>query len=388
VTIGVALLACASWLYLLLMRGGFWRIAEHVDDVCPSTKTRDAWPRVVAIVPARNEAELIATSIESLLRQDYSGAFHVVVVDDHSTDATAAIASQTAVASGVPERLNVLSSPPLADQWTGKLWAMNCGVMHADALPEPPDYLLFSDADISYAPNALTELVARARMNGLVLTSLMARLHCESFAEQALIPAFVFFFRMLYPFAWVNQPQRRTAAAAGGCMLVQRNALHEAGGLAAIRHELIDDCALGRVLKRRGRIWLGLTQRARSLRACRDVGDVRRMVRRSAYAQLRYSPWLLIGTVVAMAVTYLAPPLLAAGGGTAVRLLAGATWLLMAAMLQPTLRFYGVSRWFGLAFPAIAATYLVFTLDSAYQHWRGRGGAWKGRVHIPAADGQ
>jgi len=385
---GVALLACVSWLYLLFMRGGFWRVAEHVDDICPTTETRDAWPRVLAIVPARNEAGLIAASIGSLLRQDYRGAFHVVVVDDHSTDATAAIACQTAAACEVPERLNVLSSPRLGDRWTGKLWAMNCGVLHANAMVEPPTYLWFSDADISYAPNTLTQLVTRAQADGLVLTSLMARLHCESFAERALIPAFVFFFRMLYPFAWVNQPQRRMAAAAGGCMLVQRDALHDAGGLAAIRDALIDDCALGRLLKRRGRIWLGLTEHARSLRACHGVGDVRRMVRRSAYTQLRYSPWLLVGTVAAMAVTYLAPPLLAVGGAAAVRLLAAATWLLMAAMLQPTLRFYGVSRWWGLALPAIAAAYLVFTLDSAYQHWRGRGGAWKGRVHIPATDGR
>jgi hopene-associated glycosyltransferase HpnB len=342
----------------------------------------------VAIVPARNEAELIAESVASLLRQDYRGAFHVVVVDDHSTDSTAAVAQRAAAACGAAERMTVLAAPPLEDRWTGKLWAMNGGVVHAEAMREPADYLLFSDADIGYASDTLTKLVMRAEADSLVLTSLMARLHCESLAERALIPAFVFFFRMLYPFAWVNEPQRRTAAAAGGCMLVQRSALRDAGGLDAIRHELIDDCALGRLLKRRGRISLGLTQRARSLRACCSIGDVRRMVGRSAYAQLRYSPWLLIGTLAAMSVTYLAPPLLALSAVDAVRWLAVATWLLMAALLQPILRFYRVSPCWGLALPAIAATYLVFTVDSAYRHWRGQGGEWKGRVHIPAPDGQ
>ena len=376
------------WLYLLLMRGGFWRVAEPVDSLDCVPAMHRTWPRVVAIVPARNEAELIAASVGSLLRQDYPGAFDVVVIDDHSTDATAAIARQAAAVAGAADRLHVLSAPRLADHWTGKLWAMNCGATYVDTMNESPAYLLFSDADISYATDTLTALVRHAEGDDLVLTSLMARLRCESIAERALIPAFVFFFRMLYPFAWVNQPQRRMAAAAGGCMLVRRNALRDAGGLAAIHHELIDDCALGRLLKRHGRIWLGLTGRARSLRACRAVGDVGRMVRRSAYAQLRYSPWLLIGTVSAMALAYLAPPLLAVGGAGTPRLLAVAAWVLMAAILQPTLRFYGVSRWWGLALPAIAAVYLAFTLDSACQHWRGRGGAWKGRVHIPATDGR
>jgi hopene-associated glycosyltransferase HpnB len=248
--------------------------------------------------------------------------------------------------------------------------------------------VLFTDADITYRAEALAALVTRAHNDGLVLTSLMAELHCKSFAERALIPAFIFFFQMLYPFAWVNRPEKATAAAAGGCMLVRLRALQAAGGLAAVRGQLIDDCALGRLLKVQGRIWLGLTHRACSLRAFRSFGDIRPMVSRSAYAQLQYSPWLLLGTVLAIAVTCLAPPLLAVFGAGTTRWLAAAAWAQMALALQPTLRFYGISRWWGVAMPAIAGAYLAFTLDSALQHWRGRGGMWKGRVHGPAPDGR
>jgi len=384
----IALLACVAWGYVLLMRGGFWRAAERDDDADTVSRPPVGWPRVVAVVPARNEAEVISASVASLLRQDYRGAFEIVVVDDHSSDGTATLARVAAATAGMADRLVVLSAPSLPEGWTGKLWALNCGTGYVDALPVPPDYVLFTDADISYTPDALTTLVARARRDGLVLTSLMARLHCASFGERALIPAFIFFFRMLYPFAWVNRPENATAAAAGGCMLVQRRALNAAGGIAAVRGELIDDCALGRLLKREGPIWLGLTNRARSLRAFRSVGEIRPMISRSAYAQLRYSPWLLIGTVLAIAVTCLAPPILVAGTTGAARLLAAAAWVLMALALQPTLRFYGVSRWWGIGMPVIAGTYLAFTLDSAFQHWRGRGGMWKGRVHSPAPNGR
>ncbi len=382
----IASLACAVWAYLLLMRGGFWRAAERDDTVEVAPSTPVVWPRVVAIVPARDEARVISASVGSLLRQDYAGSFAIVVVDDHSSDGTAGIARDAAAGAVMADRLVVLSAPTLPDAWTGKLWAMNCGTNHVDALPEPPDYLLFTDADISYAAEALTALVLRAQRDGLVLTSLMAKLHCESFGERALIPAFIFFFQMLYPFAWVNRPERRTAAAAGGCMLVQREALKAAGGIAAVRGELIDDCALGRLMKMQGPIWLGLTDRARSLRVFGSIGEIRPMIRRSAYAQLRYSPWLLIGTVLAIAVTCLAPPLLTMGTTGIPQLLAAAAWAQMALALQPTLRFYGVSRWWGLALPAIAGVYLAFTLDSAFQHWRGRGGMWKGRAYAPAGD--
>ncbi len=382
----VASLACAAWVYLLLFRGGFWRAAERDDGADIATPV--ASPRVVAIVPARNEAAVIAASVASLLRQDYRGDFAIIVVDDHSTDGTAAIAREAASATAdrLAVRFGVISAPNLAEGWTGKLWAMQCGLTYVEALPQVPCYLLFTDADIAYAPETLTELVKRAQRDGLVLASLMAKLHCESPGERALIPAFIFFFRLLYPFAWVNRVDHATAAAAGGCMLVRRDALRAAGGIASIRGELIDDCALARLLKGQGPIWLGLTERAHSVRAFRSLADIRPMISRCAYAQLHYSPWMLVATVLAIAVTCLAPPLLAVGATGTARWLGAAAWALMALAFQPTLRFYAVSRWWGAGLPAIAAVYLAFTLDSAYQHWRGRGGLWKGRAHAPVPD--
>lgn len=380
----VAALACAAWGYLLAFRGGFWLAAER-DDEPEATIAAKAWPRVVAVVPARDEAQVIATSVESLLRQAYPGTFDIVVVDDHSADGTAGVARAAAVAARETPRLTVLSAPSLSAGWTGKLAAMDFGFQYAASLREPPDYVLFADADICFASDALATLVSRAQRERLALNSLMAKLHCESFSERALMPAFIFFFRLLYPFRWVNRPNRRTAAAAGGCMLVRRDALIAAGGLAAVRGELIDDCALGRLMKRQGPIRLALSDRARSLRAFRSVGDVRPMISRSAYAQLHYSPWLLLGTVLAMAVTCLSPPVLALFATGPARLLAAAAWAAMAVALQPTLRFYGVSPWWGAAMPMIAGLYLAFTLDSAFQHWRGRGGMWKGRAHSPTS---
>jgi hopene-associated glycosyltransferase HpnB len=310
-------------------------------------------------------------------------------VDDGSSDGTAAIARQTAAASPSPtlpgargteraDRLDVVAGRPLPTGWTGKLWAVSQGIEVAGRLA--PDYFLLSDADIVYAPDALTSLVARAQASGLVLTSLMVKLRCESLAERALIPAFIFFFEMLYPFAWINRAQAATAGAAGGCMLVRADTLREAGGIAAIRNALIDDCALAGILKAHGPIWLGLTQRAHSIRPYPAFEDIRRMVARSAYAQLRYSPLLLAGVLTGMGVTYLAPPLFALFGTGWVRILGLAAWLLMAITFQPTLRFYRVSPLWGIGLPAIAFCYTLFTLDSALQFWRGKGGLWKGRV--------
>jgi len=304
----------------------------------------------------------------------------VIVVDDQSRDATAQVARDAAAALGAAQRLTVLPGRPLPPGWTGKLWAQHQGVEAAASVLQPPAYLLLTDADIVYAADALRQLVARAQSGDHVLTSLMAKLRCQSLAERMFIPAFVFFFQMLYPFSWANNPRRATAAAAGGCMLVRRRALHAAGGFAAIRGALIDDCALAKALKAHGPIWIGLTERVRSIRAYPAVADIRRMVARTAYAQLRYSPVLLAGTVIGLAFTYLAPAVLAVFAGGAARVLGIAAWLLMALAFQPMLRFYGVARFWGLALPAIAATYMAFTLDSAYQHARGRGGMWKGRA--------
>ena len=379
--LALAIVSCAVWIYLLIGRGGFWRAAERDDAVVATVPETIVWPSVVAVIPAREEATVIGATVASLLRQDYRGAFAIVVVDDHSSDDTATAARRAAAAAGASERLNVLAAPNLPEGWTGKLWAMHHGIANAQASPKPPDYLLLTDADIRHADDTLTQLVQRALRNHLVLTSLLARLRCVSFAERAMIPAFVFFFQMLYPFAWVNRRERATAAAAGGCMLVDSQALQAAGGIEAIREELIDDCALARLLKRRGAIWLGLTNRVESARDYRSIGEIRRMVARTAYAQLQFSPWWLAAVTAGMMVTYLAPPLLVLFGSGAPQWLGAVAWALMTLALQPTLRFYRLSPWWGVAVPAIAAAYVVFTLDSGWRHWRGRGGEWKGRVH-------
>lgn len=370
----VALLALAVWLYLLLARGHFWRCAER-DESVPGKLS--AWPSVAAVVPARNEADHIADSIGSLLAQDYQGTFRVVLIDDDSADGTGEVARRAAGNSG---RLQLVTSRGLPAGWTGKLWALKQGIDAATALAPPPDYLLLTDADIVHAPDSVRRLVARAESKRLVLTSLMVKLRCESFAERASIPAFVFFFQMLYPFTWVNRPASAVAAAAGGCMLVRADALRNAGGIEVIRSALIDDCALAKALKAEGPIWLGLTERVRSVRPYPALADIRRMVARSAYAQLGYSPLLLMGTVAGMALTYLVPPIAVVFGGAAARAVGLATWALMALAFQPTLRFYRLSPLWGVALPAIALQYTLYTLDSAYQYVRGRGGSWKGRA--------
>jgi hopene-associated glycosyltransferase HpnB len=374
----VASLALAIWIYLVLGHGRFWR-ADVCDDRDAPAPPR-AWPRVTAVIPARDEVETIGTTIRSLLTQDYPGEFTVILVDDESRDGTADAARAAAAASGAADRLTVLTGRPLPEAWTGKLWAVSQGVAQATAAAAPPDYLLLTDADITYAPDALGRLVARAEAGGYVLTSLMAKLRCASRAERWFVPAFIYFFQMLYPFAWVNRPANPMAGAAGGCMLVRPKALQAAGGIAAIRGALIDDCALGGALKRQGPIWLGLTERVVSARPYEGVEEIRRMVARSAYAQLHYSPLLLVGCVLGMTLTFLAGPILALAGHGLAQALGAATWLMMALSYQPILRFYGRSPLWGLALPAIAAVYMAFTLDSAYQHGRGRGGLWKGRV--------
>ena len=376
----IASMVLVIWLYLLAARGGFWLSAERDDDGAGRGTADAPWPAVAAVIPARDEAACVGDTVASLLRQTYPGAFRVILVDDGSRDGTAQVARDAAAALGAAERLTVVSGRPLPAGWTGKLWAQAQGVELAEALKEPQDYLLFTDADIVYAPDVLTDLVARARAGGLVLTSLMVKLRCQSFAERLFVPAFIFFFQMLYPFAWVNDRRRTTAAAAGGCMLVHRETLRAAGGMAAIRTALIDDCALGRNLKQHGPIWLGLTERVHSIRDYPKIGDVRRMVARSAYAQLHYSPLLLAGTVIGLTVTYIAPVALTFFADGLPQYLGLVAWLMMAFALRPTLRLYRLSALWGLALPAIAGAYMAFTLDSAYQHARGRGGMWKGRA--------
>ncbi|HLX27458.1 MAG TPA: glycosyltransferase [Casimicrobiaceae bacterium] len=373
----IAALGLFAWLYLLAARGGFWRAAERDDEEIVSVSW---WPRVIAIIPARDEAQTIAESVGSLLAQDYPGDLSVIVVDDHSSDDTAAIAREIGARDG-SDRVTVLRAPDLATGWTGKLWALEQGVRHANALPIAPEYLLFTDADIAHARDSLRMLVASAHRDGLGLSSRMAKLNAQSAGERAMIPAFVFFFQMLYPFAWVNDRRRATAAGAGGCMLVHRQTLNQAGGLAAIRGELIDDCALARLLKPLRPIRIALTDRVRSLRAYPGFADIRRMIVRTAFTELEFSPWRLAAATAAMIVVFVAPPVLAlAPVGTLARVLGGAAWLLMALAYQPMLRFYRLSPAWGLALPAIAAIYVALTIESAILHWRGRGGEWKGRV--------
>ena len=372
--------ALAVWLYLIFARGAFWRCSQRDDWPSPQVPAR---PPVAAVVPARNEADCIGRTIASLLAQDYPGPWTVILVDDDSSDGTAEIAHRGADGN---ERLKVVRSRGLPAGWTGKLWAIKQGIDAAAALPQPPAYVLLTDADIVHAPDSVSRLVAHAERNALVLTSLMVKLHCESFAERLAIPAFVFFFQMLYPFVWVNRRQSSVAAAAGGCMLVRADVLQKAGGMDAIRAALIDDCALAKVLKAHGPIWLGLTERVRSIRRYPAVSDIRRMVVRSAYAQLSYSPLVLGGTVVAMALTYLLPPLLAIFGSGIARVIAVVAWGLMFVAFQPTLRFYRLSPLWGLALPAIALEYMIFTLDSACQYMRGRGGSWKGRLQANVSE--
>jgi hopene-associated glycosyltransferase HpnB len=360
----------AIWLYLLALHKGFWLLRER--DTMPVDEPA-SWPSVVAVVPARNEVDVIRRSIESLIAQDYPGQFHIVLVDDQSDDGTGDLARRLG-----SDRLTVLTGALRPAGWTGKLWAMKQGSDHAATLA--PEFLWFTDADIAHSADNLRQLVARAQSGNKALVSLMARLSCKTGAEHFLIPAFVFFFDMLFPFGAVNDPKSKMAAAAGGCMLARRTALDAAGGIEAIRHNIIDDCALGRAMKRQGPIWLGLTDRAVSLRPYEHINDIRHMVTRSAYAQLGYSPLVLAGTMLGLALVYIAPVMTALFAWGVSQLAGWLAWIIMAVMFLPMLRFYRLSPLWGLALPLIGAFYAAFTLESAVQYWRGKGGMWKGRA--------
>jgi hopene-associated glycosyltransferase HpnB len=376
-------IALAIWLYLLFARGGFW-LANHRDGPVLAGSA-EHWPSVAAVVPARNEADVIQRSLETLLRQDYPGSFRIVLVDDGSEDGTSLRAAETIQAINSRHRVDILRGSALPAGWTGKLWALQQGIAF-ETPPERPDFLLLTDADIGHAPDAVRSLVARAQREGFALVSLMAELSCATWAERFLIPAFVFFFQMLYPFSWVARKECSTAAAAGGCMLIRREALEQAEGIAAIRSEIIDDCALARRLKKHGKIWLGLTRRARSLRPYGGFGEIGHMISRSAYAQLRYSPVLLAGTVSGMLLVYVVPLLLVVFATGTAQWTGLCAWLVMAVAFQPMLRFYRVSPLWGLALPAIGTAYIMFVVNSAFQVWRGRGGMWKGRAQAMRAE--
>ena len=369
-------LALGIWIYLIFMHGGFWLADEREGNVAIAMP-KDGWPSVTVVIPARDETTMLPRSLASILSQDYAGALSVIVIDDQSSDGTAAAAR--AVPAREDRVVTLVEGKALPPGWTGKVWALSQGIAEAKKRRPESDYLLLTDADIHYEAEALKRLVGRASTGGYVLASVMAKLHCENFAERVLIPAFVFFFQMLYPFAWVNNRRVKTAAAAGGCTLVERRALETAGGIETIKSALIDDCALARVMKSRGPISLQLSENVRSIRPYATFGDIGRMVTRSAYAQLQYSPLLLGATIAGMALTFLVAPFLTVFGDFPVNWIAGLAWALMTLSFLPILRFYGQSPFWALALPLVAASYVAFTVNSAYQHWCGAGGMWKGR---------
>ncbi len=351
-------LACVGvWTCMALFRGGFWRLRAKLPA---ERKTFRPAVNVTAVIPARNEEDVIAYPVRAL-----SGQAKVIVADDESEDATGDIAR----ANGA----EVVRVSPRPAGWKGKLWAVASGIRAETARP---DYFLLTDADIEYpASGAVAALIEQAE-SGFDLVSVMVRLRCESTPEKLLIPAFVFFFFMLYP------PGADANAAAGGCMLIRREMLERIGGIESIRDALIDDCALAqRVRASGGRVWLGVSDLPiRSIRLYGEAREIRAMIARSAFAQLRHSGLLLAGTVAGMALTYLAPVALLFSRDPVARACGAMAWMASAALFRPTVRMYGAPRWTMFALPGIATFYLIATVESAILYWSGKGGAWKGRV--------
>ncbi|MCL1475061.1 glycosyltransferase [Argonema antarcticum] len=435
--LGITFISLVIWVVLLCFRGQFWQADQRLDV---PAKELEKWPSVCAVIPARNEAEMLPATMRSALLQSYPGSFKIVLVDDNSTDNTANVAQNVAQELDKSQQLHILSGEPLPPGWSGKLWAIEQGIRYAETLTPTPDYFLLTDADIEHHSTNLRQLVAKSQQDDLDLVSLMVLLRCESFWEKALIPAFVFFFQKLYPFRWVNNPKNSTAAAAGGCILIRSSALNRVGGIEVVRQALIDDCALAQAVKNRrginspansesplkwnkssfsalfrgiqllardlnpwrvndpienfnnnqqpniqGKIWLGLTNLTRSLRPYPSLSSIWDMVARTAFTQLNYSPLLLLGTLIGMTLIYIVPPVGAIvgllTGNWLVALVSLSTWLLMAIAYLPTLKLYGCSSLWSFCLPAIAFLYTLMTLDSAWRHWRGQGGAWKGRVY-------
>ncbi|MDE2007389.1 MAG: glycosyltransferase [Rhodospirillales bacterium] len=368
----LAALSLLAWVVLLAAHGGFWRDGPTL----PAPARPIPGPPVAVVVPARDEAAQIGACLASLLAQDYAGAFRVILVDDASTDGTGAIARAIA-----DPRLTVLAGAPRPAGWSGKLWAVAQGIAEAGEAR----LILLTDADILHEPGHLSALVAKAERDDLDMVSEMVALDCSGAAARALVPAFVYFFQLLYPFAWVNDPLSATAAAAGGTILIRARALARIAGIGAVRGALIDDVALARAVKRGGRIWLGHAALARSVRPYPDVAELWRMIARTAYVQLRFSPLLLALTAAAMTLVWLIPPLALLTGPGAARILGLAAWLAMAASYIPSLRRCGLSPARAVTLPGIAAFYLAATLGSAWNHYAGRGVAWKGRAYAPGA---
>ena len=416
--------AAVVWAYLVAGHGGYWRNSEWLPQV---TREPDAWPDVVAVVPARNEADMLPVTLPALLGQEYPGALTVIVVDDGSSDGTGEVAARIGREPGRPLRVIPGTAAPAG--WAGKVRAMAEGLgavgipaaapagpgladpRLADpelagpelagsvlADPGPPGYVLFTDADIAWEARTLRRLVAAAEGDDRDLVSQMALLRTATGWERVVVPAFVYFFAQLYPFRRVNVPGSRTAAAAGGCMLVRRGALEKSGGLAPISGALIDDVAMGRMIKRqRGRCWLGLSRQVVSIRPYPGLASLWQMVARSAYTQLNYSPALLVATILGLLFLYVQPPvgavtgiavLLAGGAGPQgagpAALAAGAGlagWALMSLSYLPMLRLYRLSPLRAPGLPLIALLYAGMTADSARRHYTGRGAEWRGRTN-------
>ncbi|WP_370410106.1 glycosyltransferase [Streptomyces fradiae] len=376
----IAIAALAVWAWLLLGQGFFWR----TDQRLPAPVGAPArWPGVVVVVPARDEAEVLPLSLPSLLAQDYPGRAEVILVDDGSSDGTGRLAAELAAChGGLP--LTVVSPGEPEPGWTGKLWALRHGM--ALARTRGPEFLLLTDADIAHEPDSLRLLVEAATGHRLDLVSQMARLRVASGWERLVVPAFVYFFCQLYPFRWINRRRPLATAAAGGCVLLRAETAERAGVPTAIRQAVIDDVSLARAVRRAGgRVWLGLAERVDSIRPYPRLADLWRMVSRSAYAQLRHNPLLLAGTVAGLALVYLAPPgTLVAGllsGDAAAAWAGGLAWAVMAGTYLPMLRYYRQPPWLAPLLPFTALLYLLMTVDSAVQHYRGRGAAWKGRTY-------
>jgi len=371
----LAAIPLAIWVYLLVARGYFWRVSE--DSFGP--KRLEDWPRVVAIVPARNEARTISEAVSSLAKQDYPGEFSIIVIDDHSEDGSAALAQQAANEFGASQRVKIHVASPLAPGWTGKLWALNEGIQLAANYSA--EFFWFTDADIEHAPDTLRRLVSRAEKESLDLVSLMVLLQAKTLPERLLIPPFLYFFLMLYPPRWIADPNASTAGAAGGCILLRRNVLAPIGGIASIRAEVIDDCALARAVKRRGgKIWMGLTRASVSLRSYGTFAEIRDLIARTAFTQLHYSLLLLIVTLIGLCATYLLAWIAFFTLEDPGWLLASTAISIMTATYGATVRFYGLPWLWALTLPFAAVFYGYATFLSALRYWLGRGGQWKGRA--------
>lgn len=370
----LAVVTLLVWLGLAFGWHGFWRADVYLADDAPAPA---AWPSVTVLVPARNEAATIAATVTSLLAQDYRGRLRIVVANDNSNDGTAAAAIAAAKGDAA---VTVVDARPLPPGWAGKLWALE----EARTAAGKPDFYWLTDADIVHEPSVLARLAAAAESARLDLASELVQLRCRTLWEKLLVPAYNFFFALLYPFRAVADPASRIAGAAGGSVLVRRSAIERIGGFTAIRGAVIDDCALARAVKNEGgRLALGLARRSRSLRGYDTLDDFWVMVKRSAYTQLGFSPLLLAATLAGLLLTFPGPPAVAlagfASGQLAPGLAAGFACFLMWWCYRPSVRHFGLSGAWALALPVTSLVYAAMTISSAFAHHTGRVNRWRGR---------